>query len=159
MTSDMQVSGHSSQLEIEIEIAATQRVPVLITAPLNHATSIVQAIAARSHGSTAKIVTCDPPASEDVFAALRDGLRDPFESSEPGEFIVWLKEVQGLSPAQQAETMDLLDEETWSAGQLPRLIASSSVNLFERVKAGAFDERLFYRLNVIHIKARRLTGS
>jgi hypothetical protein len=32
-----------------------------------------------------------------------------------------------------------------------RIISTSSVSLFERVREGVFDEDLFYRLNVIHI--------
>ena len=31
-----------------------------------------------------------------------------------------------------------------------RVMASSSVSLFDRVEAGTFDDRLFYRLNAIH---------
>jgi DNA-binding NtrC family response regulator len=34
---------------------------------------------------------------------------------------------------------------------MPRLIVTSSVSLFDRVLQGTFDDRLFHRLNVIHI--------
>jgi DNA-binding NtrC family response regulator len=34
-------------------------------------------------------------------------------------------------------------------------VASSSVSLFDRVQQGAFDARLFYRLNVVHVVASR----
>ena len=34
-----------------------------------------------------------------------------------------------------------------------RIMASSSAPLFDRVRDGLFDERLYYRLNVIHMVA------
>ncbi|MEF3264363.1 sigma-54 factor interaction domain-containing protein, partial [Campylobacter jejuni] len=66
--------------------------------------------------------------------------------------IVLLQEVHALSLSEQAEVDDRLAELRASrpaAGV--RFIASSSMPLFEKVQEGAFDERLFYRLNVIHM--------
>ena len=36
-----------------------------------------------------------------------------------------------------------------------RIVASTSVALLDRVMAGTFDDRLFYRLNAIHFPAGR----
>ena len=64
--------------------------------------------------------------------------------------IVLLREVQALSPAVQA----WLSERLWPAqpgAPVPRVFASASCDLFERVRRGAFDQSLFYRLNTIAI--------
>jgi DNA-binding NtrC family response regulator len=70
-------------------------------------------------------------------------------SSDPK--ILLLQEVHALSPGDQLRLTRELDH----AGRAPscgrRILASSSVPLFDRVVDQLFDEDLFYRLNVIHI--------
>ena len=54
--------------------------------------------------------------------------------------------VQGLL----LEVLDDLEYERAPAGAI-RLVSGTSVSLLDRVAAGTFSERLFYRLNSIHL--------
>jgi DNA-binding NtrC family response regulator len=67
---------------------------------------------------------------------------------------VFLQEVGRLSAASQIRLADYLGELRAHGGgrrARRRVMASSSEALMDRVNAGTFDARLFYRLNVIHI--------
>jgi hypothetical protein len=141
------------ELDDDVEIAARSRVPVLITAPPDRALRIAREIMSRvgrtrSDGSSAMQV-CDTSAGDDVVAALAGNGRD---ASMSGETTVLLKEVHMLSGIEQAAIMELLDARpTGPVDDTPRLITTSSVSLFDRVQEGAFNAKLFHRLNVIHI--------
>ena len=66
--------------------------------------------------------------------------------------ILLLQEVQALSPHEQAQFEHRLAE--WRVSRRNsglRIMASALAPLFERVRDGSFDERLYYRLNVIHM--------
>jgi sigma54-dependent transcription regulator len=146
-------NNSSHQLAADIKLAARCTAPVLITAPVDDTLPIVLAIAARNHHESsgpATIVTCDPAAGDDVAAAIAATGRN---GAAKGGAILWLKEVHALGSSEQAAVMDLLGGRGGAPGRTPRVIASSTVDLFDRVAAGAFDARLFYRLNTIHIVA------
>ena len=64
---------------------------------------------------------------------------------------VLLREVHALGEAEQAEIARVVGDTGSPCSNAPRIISTSSVSLFDRVRKGAFDERLFYRLNVMHI--------
>jgi DNA-binding NtrC family response regulator len=64
--------------------------------------------------------------------------------------ILYLREVQVLTPENQLLLSDLIASPC-SGRSGPRLIASSSLSLYESVRAGVFDETLFYKLNAVHI--------
>lgn len=68
---------------------------------------------------------------------------------------VFLREVGKLEPSIQrrlSEQLAVLKTDAGDARRLRRrVISSSSIPLESRVKAGTFDARLFYRLNVIHM--------
>jgi hypothetical protein len=66
------------------------------------------------------------------------------------ETVLVVREVHALSDTEQAALMLLFDRQEAEAGRR-RIIATSSVCLFDRVKRGMFDAGLFYRLNIIHI--------
>ena len=138
-------------LEDDLEIAARTRVPVLITAPPDRALSIAQAIATRNDPSGAATMrVCDSAAGDDVMAALAENRLQ--ESMNRGATTFLLREVHMLSEIEQEAVMRLLDTRPFRAvDDTPRIITTSSVSLFDRVRQGAFDERLFHRLNAIHI--------
>jgi hypothetical protein len=138
------------ELEDDLEIAARTRVPVLITAPPDRALSIAQAIATRNDpAGVASMRVCDSAAGDDVMAALAE---TRLEESMNGGTTFLLREVHMLSETEQEAVMRLLDMRPFRAvDEVPRLITTSSVSLFDRVREGAFDERLFHRLNTIHI--------
>jgi DNA-binding NtrC family response regulator len=67
---------------------------------------------------------------------------------------IFLHEVGKLSLALQARLADALACGPGAPQRLrKRVMASTSVPLFDRVLAGTFDDRLFYRLNAIHFHA------
>jgi DNA-binding NtrC family response regulator len=85
-------------------------------------------------------------------------VREPPRPAQMGT--VLLQDVWQLSPTTQARLADRLVH--MCGKRLPgrsrwRLMASSSESLLPRVIDGTFDDRLFYRLNVIHlvVPARR----
>ena len=68
--------------------------------------------------------------------------------------ILLLQEVHALNLHEQAQFERRLAE--WRVCRRNsglRIMASSSAPLFDRVRDGLFDERLYYRLNVIHMVA------
>jgi transcriptional regulator of acetoin/glycerol metabolism len=140
-----------ADLEDDVEIAARTRVPVLITAPPEKALSIAQAIATRTNpAGAAAMRVCDTSAGDDVMAALAENRLKASMSRGTTTFL--LREVHMLSEIEQEAIMRLLDTRPSRAlDETPRIITTSSVSLFDRVQQGAFDERLFHRLNAIHI--------
>lgn len=144
-------SPMEAQLENDVELAARTRVPVLISARPELALSIARTIATRSGraGKTAMRV-CDTAAGDDIRAALTSSRGGETGAKESA--ILLLREVHLLSRTDQAAVMAILDlRPLRSPDDTPRLIATSSVSLYERVRQGAFDAALFHRLNVIHI--------
>jgi transcriptional regulator of acetoin/glycerol metabolism len=140
-------------LEEDLAIAARTRVPVLITASRERALTIALTVATRSDAAgTEGMQVCDTAAGEDVLAALSENRLRTSRDRGPTAFL--LREVDMLTESQQAAVMRLLDTRPPRAlEETPRIITTSSVSLFDRVKQGSFDARLFYRLNVIHIVA------
>jgi transcriptional regulator of aromatic amino acid metabolism len=142
-------SGSSAALapEEDISLAARVDVPVLISGPAAACQELACELDRRSTSpvGTVEVIDCR---SEN---ALR-GLAPEEERSAPSDArILLLQEVHALSPDDQLRLTRELDPEgraTW-AGK--RILASSSVPLFDRVVDQLFDENLFYRLNVIHI--------
>ena len=127
---------------IDIDLAIHSSVAVLITAPPDDALSIARVIA-NQRGCGEDLLVCD-------FGAR--GRQRPDGTDQPPlerARILLLREVHTLTPSQQARLMELF--EAGEPGPRPRIIASSSVALFDRVRQGTFDERLYYRLNGIHL--------
>ena len=100
---------------------------------------------------------CSEPALErQLFDALKSSTNWD-RGAEPRPQLmqdgtIFLYEVGKLSLAMQARLADALGSA--DAGGTRRLrkrvMASTSVPLLDRVQAGTFDDRLFYRLNAIH---------
>ncbi len=76
-----------------------------------------------------------------------DAFASELERADEGGTL-FLDEVGELSPAHQAELMHLLDRVD---GRV-RLIASSSVDLYQMMQEGVFREDLYYRLNVVPLE-------
>jgi hypothetical protein len=140
-------------LEEDLVAAARSRMPVLITASSERALTIARTIATRSDSAgTEGMRVCDTSAGDDVLAALAENRLLAYGDRGPTTFL--LGEVHMLTESQQAAVMRLLDTRPLRAAEeTPRIITTSSVSLFDRVKQGSFDARLFYRLNAIHIVA------
>jgi DNA-binding NtrC family response regulator len=140
------------RLEEDIGCAARSHVPVLITGLPEDGKEIACAIDRRSRSPRGRVEVVDCR-QDGAFTRVMSLARQEAEPPRPRRpAIVLLQEVHALSLSEQAEVDDRLAEIRASrraAGV--RFIASSSMPLFEKVQEGAFDERLFYRLNVIHL--------
>ena len=135
--------GESAADRGDILTAARSTCAVLITAAPDDALQIAREIALE-RGLADRLRVCDfgqepSPRVAKLIEAL------------PEARILFLREVQDLTPVQQSVLMELMEDGVTSTGM--RIIASSSVCLFEYVMRGAFDARLFYRLNAIHVVA------
>jgi sigma-54 specific flagellar transcriptional regulator A len=73
---------------------------------------------------------------------------------------LFISDVETLPPLVQYRLIELLEDlERARAPQTAvRLIAGTTVPLFARVTAGRFSELLFYRLNILHLKAGEPTS-
>lgn len=148
--------------ELDVRAAARCNACVLLTG----SGPAVLAVARRIHylsvwrNGPFETVSCDWPevvVDSLISRALTEA--EPLSAGEPpapfgaaGSLL--LQDVWRLSPRLQARLADGL---TWLRGEPGpsfrrwRLMASTSRPLLPRVADGSFDDRLFYRLNVIHL--------
>lgn len=138
-------------LALEIGCAARMDVPVLITGRPEEGKEIACAIDRRSSRpkGTVEVVDCREHGAVGRLLAFTP--RESQQAHTDRAAIVLLQEVQALSPKEQAQFEARLAEMRISPRPRVRFMASSSTPLFDRVREGAFDERLYYRLNVIHM--------
>lgn len=131
------------------ELAMAQRAPVciLISAPRHAAWETARKIA-RGCGSGLSWIDCDCVESDDLAGLLREHVL-PQPADAVGR-ILFLREVQVLSRPNQMLLNELIASQCAPRSR-PRLIASSSLSLYDWVRAGLFDESLFYKLNAVHI--------
>jgi DNA-binding NtrC family response regulator len=136
--------------EEDINLAALLDVPVLITGPAADCRELACELDRRS---------TSPVGAVEVIDCRRENALKALESEEEKTVrsdakIVLLQEVHALGPDDQlrlTRELDHVGRATWGGR---RILASSSVPLFDRVIDQLFDESLFYRLNVIHIVIR-----
>ena len=66
---------------------------------------------------------------------------------------VFLTDVEDMSPEFQNVFVEMIDDlqRAKTPSTAARLISGTTVSLVDRVNAGTFSERLFYRLNFIHL--------
>jgi hypothetical protein len=133
------------EFEMDLKVAARSQAPVLITGSPRCALMLAQAIAGlpSTVDRTMKIVSCDV-ADCDLEAAFTA----PASEMVPGPPVLLLREVHTLTQSGQSMLRRLLSTRPCEA---PRVFASTSVALDQRVKEGLFDPDLFYCLNTIHL--------
>ena len=135
----------------DIEVATRTSVPVLISAPAESALPMALEIA-MGYGADG----ADGIMVVDAADADHRHLRSTFELvSEAGLSplrTIVVQRVEALDQAQQSALMTLVADTAGLDARACRIIATTSVPLFERVTQGSFDSDLFYRLNRIHIK-------
>lgn len=139
------------RLAEEIRRAARSDLPVLITGDPNEGWEIACAIdrTSRRPKSAVEVVDCRR------FGALELVLGHADRQRHGTASILLLQEIQALSLDEQARFEQRLAELRLSRPNSGlRIIASSSMPLFERVLDGSFDERLYYRLNLIQMIVR-----
>jgi DNA-binding NtrC family response regulator len=99
--------------------------------------------------------TVDCTLSDRVLDEMLFGRLDAAAGGPP--CTLFLKEVGRLGQAHQRRLLESLigaTVATWPDRAPARVIASTTESLFDRVVIGTFDDRLFYRLNVIHLNMR-----
>jgi DNA-binding NtrC family response regulator len=139
------------QLEEDIRCAARSGVPVLITGHPDAGREIACAIDRRSAAPRGAVEVVDCRKRGAVTHAMAYAPRERAPDARSGSILL-LQEIHALSPNEQEQIdcrlAELRSSEPESA---VRIIASSSAPLFDRVLEGSFDERLYYRLAVIHM--------
>jgi DNA-binding NtrC family response regulator len=134
--------------EEDISLAALLDVPVLITGPEADCRELACELDRRSTSPVGAVEVIDCR-TENALKALESEEEQAVQNDAK---ILLLQEVHALSPDDQlrlTRELDHVGRTTCGGGR--RILASSSVPLFDRVIDQLFDENLFYRLNVIHI--------
>jgi DNA-binding NtrC family response regulator len=151
----------SVMTELELTSAARSDACVLLTGKKD----AVRAVARRIHSLSGwrqgpmTIVDCGWPEKmvERVLSAFAETRSSASGEPRPRRAqagTVLLQDVWRLGPALQSRLADqlvCLREERRPGSSRWRLMASTSEPLLPRVIDGTFDDRLFYRLNVIHL--------
>lgn len=136
-------------LEPDVNCAAAVALPVLITADIDVAEWLARVIHDRSERRAEPFVVYRPGRGDQLGL-----LKSLFNGSGPGRGTLFVDDVSRAG----REVQEFLREALASPPPAPpvrfRVIASTSVWLFEHVEHGEFDARLFYRLNKIHIRLR-----
>jgi DNA-binding NtrC family response regulator len=142
------------------EAAARSDAKLLITAS---APLIVEALARRIHAAGARAAlpfiqtwACDFPIDRQVLETTCSSLLD---SAAGGSML--MSDVEQMPRIVQDVLIDLLADLELARMPLPlvRLISGTTVSLLDRVEAGTFSDRLFYRLNTIHLLAEFSNGA
>ena len=133
----------------DLAILATEDVDVcILLTGRTSARSLARQIHGLRGGQPGPFMTVDCGWPEDV---LEWRMFDVLRSTEGTLF---LEEVWKLSLAQQERLLDALTDcsPPWGLRRTcARVMASSSKSLLARVEEGTFNDRLFYRLNAIHL--------
>lgn len=128
--------------------ALAQRAPVciLISATRDAAWGAARKIA---HGSSCRLswIDCDTVDADETADLLRTHVIGHAAATD--DRILFLREIHALTSENQSLLSELIAQR--SSRHRPRLIASSSLSLYDWVRQGLFDELLFYKLNAVHI--------
>jgi hypothetical protein len=139
----------TSHIDREVMFAAQTGTAVLISGRRDAATAIARRVHDQRPVRSALVVLDCGQDEATLLPQLTEALSAPPSSGRT----LLLRDVDRLTRPQQWLVASRLecnapDAQPWAGVQV---IASTSVALFQRVIEGAFDEKLFYRLNTIHI--------
>lgn len=140
------------RLAEDIGCAARSEMPVLLIGGPEDCREIACAIDrhSRTPKGTVDVVDCRKRGAFAQAMSATPAERSHTPNGRPP--ILLLQEVHALTPPEQAEFDDRLEQlRLLRNGQRVRIVVSSSKPLFERVLAGSFDERLYYRLAVMQM--------
>jgi DNA-binding NtrC family response regulator len=114
-----------------------------------------EALARRIHNASARARAPLVQARAIDFPGEPERLRETWsrlvDMAADGTLLI--SDVDQLAPAVQEQLLTLLEELEFgrTSGRVVRLMSSTTVSLPERIDAGGFSARLFYRLNIIHL--------
>ena len=138
----------------DVNLASRSPARLLITASTHDA---VETLARHIHGSgpRAQFPFVVTTAGELPVGAqaLSDGCARFLDAAAGGSVLV--RAVEEMPAAVQEGLIDLMAglESARKTSAAVRLISGTTVSLLDRVAAGTFSERLFYRLSIIHLVA------
>lgn len=142
-------TGLARLRSLDMAVATRTSVPVLISAPAESALPMALEIAVgRGADGADDVVVVDAADNPHLRSTLT---RASAADRGPRRTIV-VQGVEALDQAQQSALMALVAQTSDPDVRGCRIIATTSVPLFERVTQGSFNSDLFYRLNRIHIK-------
>jgi hypothetical protein len=132
------------ELDTDIDIAARTSVPVLISGTRDDTMRIAMTIAGSGeHGPRRSVLVTEATGVRRIAATL---------NGDTARRVVLLRNIDLLDHDQQAWLIEAILTRCRTAGTPDwRLIATTSVALFDQVAAGSFAAPLFYLLNAIHI--------
>jgi hypothetical protein len=134
---------------VDMEVASRSSLPVLISAPKESALAMAIEIAVGPAARSAHdVVVVDGADSRYLQATMARAASAALDA--PRAMVV--HDVDAMDHAQQSALMALTCDIAERRAPACRIIATTSVPLFDRVVQGSFDAGLFYRLNNIHIK-------
>jgi DNA-binding NtrC family response regulator len=139
-------------VDYDLELAASTDVPVLLSGEPAASLELACEIYRRSNQPTAAVFLID--CRHDMAAERVAPIIDGHASGAAGRMkVLLLLEVHALSPEGQAVLERHVERALLRSrhGGSLRVIAASSISLFDRVAEGLFRERLYYFLNMIHI--------
>jgi DNA-binding NtrC family response regulator len=134
------------------DLASRSRATLLITAI---GVGESEACARRVHGLSARgrlpFVHADAGQFPTGLRELRSTCSDLLDAAAGGT--LYVNAIEAMPPLVQEGFIDLLNElgSARDATAGVRLVAGTSVSLFECIAAGSFAQSLFYRLNIIHL--------
>jgi DNA-binding NtrC family response regulator len=133
-----------AEFEADLQCALTNTSPVLITGPSEFAEELATRIHRYGLNGRGAFLTIDCARTH-----RPEQLEVVFETAAP-RGTVFLRDVDRLAPALQTALYLRM------APLGVRVIAATSQSLLSAAANGGFDERLFYRLNQIHLIASRV---
>lgn len=140
----------------DLRLAAVTDLPVLLSGPPQACQELAVELDRRS-GVPRRGVEVVDCRQAGAVAALSGLVRSSDGGITPASIL--LQEVHALDPADQALLEKEIEEVRAHPRRPVRILASSSAPLFDRVIDQLFSERLFYRLNMIHVVVGPGAGS
>ena len=141
--------------DVDVFLALRTDANVLLTGPRAVARTLARQIHEQSGWRHGPFRVIDCTEKQGLERQLADAFKRTAEPTDGPRMIqagiVLLEEIGCLPEKLQTELADQLEDlRRWRRSR-PRVLASTSESLVERVDEGTFDDRLFYRLNVIHV--------
>lgn len=145
------VTSAASQMARDLRLATVTDLPVLISGPPAASQEIACELDRRSRSprGAVAVVDCTQQGALNTLQSLTHGAMRQDEAGRAR--ILLLQEVHALNPADQALLEKEIEELRLRPTRPLQILASSSAQLFDRVVDQLFSERLYYRLNVIHV--------
>jgi DNA-binding NtrC family response regulator len=142
--------SETAQMARDLRLATVTDLPVLISGTPAASREIACELDRQSRSPKGAVAVVDCR-EHGALGALQLFTHDPDPEDAATVRILLLQEVHALDPTDQALLEKEIEELRMRPDRPLRILASSSAPLFDRVVDQLFSERLFYRLNVIHV--------